>query len=93
MQMFAKQWAAQYNLFEVRWWGTRITHTVYSEYSHGVLGVRTGQQWTAQCSLFEVHALYIAPAPARRIGAQRKAGEYSHCGAQGESRAGAGCSR
>jgi hypothetical protein len=70
MQMFAKQWAAQYNLFEVRWWRTRSAHRGYSEYSHGVLGVRTRQQWAAQCSLFEVHALYIAPAPARRIGAQ-----------------------
>ncbi len=77
MQMFAKQWAAQYNLFEVRWWGTRrthrgtrSTHTGYSECAQGVLGGLTRQQWTAQCSLFEMHALYIAPAPARRIGAQ-----------------------
>ena len=93
MQMFATQWAAQYNLFEVRWWGTRSTHTGtrsahtgYSERAQGSSGRRSAV-------LFEVHALYIAPAPARRIGAQRKAGEYSHCGAQGESRAGSGRSR
>ena len=71
MQMFAKQWAAQYNLFEVRWWGTRSTHRGLGVLT-GALGVRTRQQWAAQCSavLLEVRALYIAPAPARRIGAQ-----------------------